>query len=101
SGRRASIALYCVGVWFAAHAATWATKWLIVSLADINFDFEIDVLRTAMFRVSGDNPKVWHFPPASTTCVGPQYRAKLGHISHIPLLTFLRVRTACGWHGPR
>jgi hypothetical protein len=93
SGRRASIALYCVGVWFAAYASTWATKWLIVSLVDTKFNFETDVLRTAIFRISGDNPKVWHFPFASTTRVALNTVLSWGTIIFIPLLIFLRVRT--------
>jgi hypothetical protein len=93
SGRRASTALYYVSIWFAAYAATWATKWLIVGLIDTNFDFEVDVLRTAMFRISGDNPKVWHFPFASSTRVALNTALSWGTIVFIPLMIFLRVPT--------
>ena len=45
-----------------------------------------------MFRISGDNPKVWHFPLASTTRVALNTVLSWGTIVFIPLLIFLRVR---------
>ncbi|WP_448031556.1 hypothetical protein [Bradyrhizobium liaoningense] len=94
SGRRQSLALLCVGSWFASYAMTWAAKWLAAYLADPSFDIASDVFGAATFRIAGDYAKVSHIPLAATAKVFLNGFLSWGVVLFIPLLIFFRIRTA-------
>ncbi|RXG97364.1 hypothetical protein [Bradyrhizobium zhanjiangense] len=102
AGRGAPITLVCVGVWFSAYGATWAAKWVGAYLVEPSFDIKSDVIGTALFRISGDNVKVWHFPLAATVKVFTNAFLSWGMLILLPALIFFRVplrrpRFALAW----
>ena len=101
TGRPARIALCCVAVWFSAYATTWGAKWFAAYLVDPNFDIKSDVVGTALFRIAGDNAKVWHFPLAATVKVFGNMMLSWGIVIFLPALIFFRVplrsRFALAW----
>lgn len=101
TGRSAHIALCCVAVWFSAYAATWGAKWVAAYLVDPSFDIKSDVVATALFRIAGDNAKVWHFPLAATAKVFGSMVLSWGIIIFVPALIFFRIpllsRFALAW----
>lgn len=101
SKRRADFALLCVATWFLAYAITWSAKWVSAYLADPSFNIATDVFGAALFRISGDNPKVSHVPLIATAKVFANSLLSWGTIVFIPLLVALatskRPRFVTAW----
>ncbi|WP_439403034.1 hypothetical protein ACNJYA_12920 [Bradyrhizobium sp. DASA03068] len=91
-GRGAPIAIVCVGAWFAAYGYTWIAKWVVAYLVEPSFDIKTDVIDTALFRIAGDDVKVWHVPLAATTKVVKEVFLSWGMVIVVPALIYLRVR---------
>ncbi|WP_375304411.1 hypothetical protein WI560_19170 [Bradyrhizobium sp. A11] len=91
AGRGAPIALICVGIWFSAYGATWAAKWVAAFVVEPSFDIKADVIDTVLFRIGGDNVKVWHFPLAATAKVFTNAFFSWGMLILLPVLLTFRI----------
>lgn len=91
AGRGAPIALICVATWFSAYGATWVAKWVAAFIVEPSFDIKTDVIDTALFRISGDNVKVWHFPLAATAKVFTNAFLSWGMLILLPVLLIFRI----------